>query len=135
VNQSTFNRIDLPIVKHHFALAHAFDVDRKDRIASGFGAKDGSQITEGSDSRNSLCTTAINCYGHHAVTPRAPRIVFAATVTHFCLHLVIFFLRHEFSLQTFSDKLLPIFNCQLPIFQSAIGNRKSEISQSLMVFV
>ena len=57
MNQSAFNRIDLPIVKHHFALDHALDVDRKDRVASGFGAKDGSQITGRSDGGNSVCAT------------------------------------------------------------------------------
>src|SRR6185295_13551207 len=99
-------------------------------------AKDGSQITKRSDGGNSLCATAINCYGHHALTPRAPRIVFAATVTHFCLHSVIFFLRHDFLPYT-NFQRQAIADFQLPIANFSIGNRQSElaISQSLMVFV
>jgi hypothetical protein len=104
MNQSTFHRIDLSIVKHHFADANALDVDRENRISSGFRTKDCSEVAGRSDGSNSVSSTAVNCNRHHTLTPRAPRIVFAATVTQLSLHLVFFFLRHEFSLQTFSDR-------------------------------
>jgi hypothetical protein len=135
VNQTTLNRIDLSIVKHHFTCTSALDVDRENCISSRFRTKDRSKLAGRSDGSNCLCATAVNCNGHHAIAPRASRIVFAATLTQLCLHLVIFFLRHEFSLQTFSDK--PIADFQLPIanFESAIGNRKLAINWSLMVFV
>jgi hypothetical protein len=36
MDQTAFNRIDLPIVKHDFTLADALDLDREDRVSSGF---------------------------------------------------------------------------------------------------
>src|SRR6185503_18057964 len=104
MNQTTLHRIDLPIVKHHFAHAHALDIDREDRISSGFRAQDRSQFSKRSDGSNSFPVTTINREGHHAFAPRTPRIVLAATVAQLCLHLVFFFLRHDSPpTQTFSD--------------------------------
>src|SRR5215213_7679809 len=48
-------------------------------------ANDRSQLPERSDGGNRFRATAINGNGHHAVARRAPRIVRAATFTHFCL--------------------------------------------------
>ena len=101
VNQTALDRIDLSIVKHHFTRAQTFDVDREDRVSSGFRAKDRGEFTKRSDGGDSFRATAINRNGHHALAPRAPRIILAATFTHLCLHLVIFFLRHDFSLTNF----------------------------------
>src|SRR5690349_2286034 len=103
MNQSTLHRIDLSIVKHHFTRANALNIDREDRVSSRIRAKDRSEFSERSDGSNSFRATAINRDGHHAIAPRSPRIILAATFAHLCLHLVFFFLRHDFSLQTFSD--------------------------------
>jgi hypothetical protein len=65
VNQTTLHRIDLTIVKHHFADADTFDIDRENRVSSGFRAKDCSQITQRSNGGNSFRATAINRNGHH----------------------------------------------------------------------
>src|ERR1051325_11946625 len=141
MDQTTLHRIDLAIVKHHFTRPHAFDVDRKDRVSSRIRAQDCSQFSQRSDGSDCLGATAVDCDGHHAIASRASRIILAATLTHFCLHLEIFFLRHDFlnwqlpiancqffksSEQTFSDEQI----CQLrwPIAKLAIGNRNLEIS-------
>src|SRR6185369_11570799 len=91
------------------------------------------QITELGDGSNSFCAAAINGNRNHAVPPRAPRIVFAPALTHSCLDLVLFFLRHDFSSQTFSDEPLPICNYQLPFLnrQSAIGSWQSAVADGL----
>jgi hypothetical protein len=120
VNKPALHRIDLSIVKHHFAGADSLNVNRENCISPGFCTKDCSQVTGRSHRGKSLCSTAVNCNRHHAIAPRASRIVFAATLTQPCLHLEIFFLRHEFSLQTFSDphpqiKQMNLRNLWIPV--------------------
>src|SRR6185503_11747385 len=113
VNQATLNRIDLPIVKHHFTLANAVDFDRENRVSPGFRTKDRSQITRRSNGSNSFSAASINGNGNHSLAPHASSIILAATLALFCLDPELFFLRHDFSPQA-----LAICDCQLPIFKT-----------------
>src|SRR5688572_16028751 len=103
VHEPSFDRIDLAIVKHHFALTEAIDVDREDRISPGFRTQDRGQLAQRSNSSDRFPAASINRNRNHSLAACASRIVFAAALALFCLDPENFFLRHDFSLQTFSD--------------------------------
>src|SRR4051794_22653831 len=69
MNQTALDRIDLSLVKHHFADSDPFNIDREDRVSSGIRAKDRSQFSKRSDGGDSSRATAINRNGHHAIAP------------------------------------------------------------------
>ena len=91
MNQATAHRIDLTIVKHHFARADAFDVDREDGVSSGFGSQDRGQLTQGRDGRDGFTAAAINGDWNQSLATRAPRVILAATLAQLCLDRYILF--------------------------------------------
>jgi hypothetical protein len=146
MNQTTAYRIDLSIVKHHFARTETLDIDGKDRIAAGFRSQDSRQIAQRGNGGNRFRAPTVNRDRHHSFAPDTPGIILSATFALLCLDLKLFFLRHDFSLHTFSDRL-DIADFRLPIadlkihpevlifnWQLAIGNRQC-FSRSLMGFV
>src|SRR5678816_2708496 len=105
MNQTSTNRINLPIVKHHFTLANSRDVDRENCVSSRLRTQDRGQLADWRNGCDCLGITTVYSDRDHATTSRSTSIVLATSLTYGGLYLKFFFLRHDVSLQTFSDRL------------------------------
>jgi hypothetical protein len=117
-------------VKHHFARAHALDVECENCVAAGFGTKNCGQVAKWRERGDCAAFTAINRDGNHARDSGAARIILPATFSGGCANCYVFLFCHDCSsLQTFSDRnhfRFPISDCRFEKAQrlspKSIGN-------------
>src|ERR1043166_2256775 len=64
MDQAAAHRIDLAIDEHHFVRAHAFHVERENRVATRVRSQDGSEFARPHQSRDRLTLAAVNRYRH-----------------------------------------------------------------------
>src|SRR5687767_4954385 len=78
VHEASSDRIDLPILKDHVIHAFPGDVEREDRIHASIRTKHRSEFLQIGKSRNTLCSTTVNDYGHFAFFAETPVHVLSA---------------------------------------------------------
>src|SRR5678816_1467499 len=85
MNQTSTNRINLPIVKHHFTLANSRDVDRENCVSSRLRTQDRGQLADWRNGCDCLGITTVYSDRDHATTSRSTSIVLATSLTYLSL--------------------------------------------------
>src|SRR5437667_9547327 len=122
MDQTSTNRINLPIVKHHFATGPALDFNRKDRVPASLRSQNCRQFLKGREGSFSLTFSAIDRHRHHACFSCASSVILAAAFACFGSNRNLLMLCHACS-SSKGSAISPrsIFDLRLPIFDLKNG--------------
>src|SRR5712691_13259412 len=122
VDQTSTNRINLTIVKHHFAPGSALDFDRKDRVPASLRSQNRRQFLKRREGGYSLAFSAIDRHRHHACFSCASSVILATSFACFGSNRNLLMLCHDCSSYK-GSAISPrsIFDLRLPIFDLKNG--------------
>src|SRR3982751_5761065 len=110
MNEPAANGINLPVMEHHLASAHAFNINREDSVVACVRAQYRREVFYLAHSRHGIPFAAVDGHWDKTLCACATRVVLATALACPCANRYLFSFCHRFSrLSAFSNQPPTLF--------------------------